>query len=313
MGVTVGGVPASAGATVPGGLVAVVGDGAPAQVARRHRRDRPVRPGAIARADGVPRRRRRSPACCRTPAPPIELSGSLLGASAVAAGAAMMVAGRRRGGDRSMRATAVGRGPGSRRDVRPPWLGSNISLLHCRESRASISQPGSLGRDLGVGAADLAHARLVVADDVGRQLAGERQQLVVGHDVVDEPPLQRLVGRHEVAGEAHLAGPAHADRLRQQHGEAPAGHDARPGSACRRTWPRSEATRKSQFSASSNPPVMATPLMAPISGLRESPGTGRGRRSEFGRSVGTGAAEVAAAASPAPSGRGRRRRPDRRR
>ena len=36
---------------------------------------------------------------------------------------------------------------------------------------------------------------------------------------------------------------------------------------------RSDATRKSQFSASSNPPVTATPLIAPISGF-DSRGSG---------------------------------------
>jgi hypothetical protein len=37
-----------------------------------------------------------------------------------------------------------------------------------------------VGRDLEVGVADLANTGLVVADDVERQPAGERDQLVVG-------------------------------------------------------------------------------------------------------------------------------------
>ena len=108
-------------------------------------------------------------------------------------------------------------------------LGAERRLRQASESRASISQPSVVGVDLVVGAADLAHAGLVVADDVGGELAGERDQLVVGHHVVDEAELERLVGVEEVAGEAHLARPAHADRLRQQHGQPPTRHDADAG------------------------------------------------------------------------------------
>ena len=94
----------------------------------------------------------------------------------------------------------------------------------------------------------------------------ERQQLVVGDDVVDEPPGQRGGGVEEVAGGRQLAGPADADGLGEQH--------VRPQSGMipTRAWvsanaARSDATRKSHRSASSNPPVTATPLIAPMTGL----------------------------------------------
>ena len=49
--------------------------------------------------------------------------------------------------------------------------------------------------------------------------------------MVDQPPLQRLVGRQEVARERHLLGPSHADRLGEEHREPAAGQhaDARVG------------------------------------------------------------------------------------
>ena len=47
----------------------------------------------------------------------------------------------------------------------------------------------------------------------------------MGHDVVHEAPRQRGRRVEEVAGDAHLARPPVPDRLREQHGEPPAGHD----------------------------------------------------------------------------------------
>ena len=135
--------------------------------------------------------------------------------------------------------TGRGHAPGWRRAGGPPRPCRTRWLCQARASRASTSQASStvVAHDLGVGGADLAHAGLVVADDVGGELAGERDQLLVGHDVVDEAELQRLVGVEEVAGEAHLPRPAHADRLRQQHGEAPARASRRRGCGCRRSGP----------------------------------------------------------------------------
>ena len=119
---------------------------------------------------------------------------------------------------------------------------------------------------MAVGRTDLAHAGLVVADDVERELAGERQQRGVGDHVVDQPEGECFVGEHEVAREAHLPPAADADRLGEQHGEPPARHhsDARVRVAELRV---PLATRKSQFDAYSSPPVTATPLIAPIKGL----------------------------------------------
>ena len=82
--------------------------------------------------------------------------------------------------------------------------------------------------DLGVGGADLTDPGLFVADDVAGELTGERNQVDVADHVIDQPELQCLLGEHEVAREAHLAGAAHADRLRQQHGQTPARHHAHP-------------------------------------------------------------------------------------
>ena len=58
---------------------------------------------------------------------------------------------------------------------------------------------------------------------------GEAEQVLVGDDVVHEPPVERRPGVDEVAGRAHLPGPADADGLGQQHREAPPGLDPDPG------------------------------------------------------------------------------------
>jgi hypothetical protein len=90
MSVTVGGVPAVAGGTVLGGAVAVLGDGSPAEVRN-----------ATVVIDRCAMLQSAAPVGGAGTALPhtgttIELGGSLIGTLAVAAGAAMMVAGRRR-------------------------------------------------------------------------------------------------------------------------------------------------------------------------------------------------------------------------
>ena len=82
--------------------------------------------------------------------------------------------------------------------------------------------------DRRVGRADLADAVLVVARDVSGEGTGERQQLLVWHDVVDEAEAEGLLGVQEVAREAHLPGPAHADRLRQEDRQTPPRHHSHP-------------------------------------------------------------------------------------
>ena len=123
------------------------------------------------------------------------------------------------------------------------------------------------------------------------------------------PHCERLVGVEEVAGEAHLPGPAHADGLGQQHGEAPARHDPDPGVGVAEAGPLGrdeEVAGQGQLEAAGD-------------------GDAVDRADQrLGRSAGNGPAADAwrppapaprlrAGASPAPSGRGRRRRPDRRR
>ena len=86
------------------------------------------------------------------------------------------------------------------------------------------------GDDRGVGGADLAHAGLVVGDDVARDAAGEREQLVVG-------ARRGSRGRTGSASSASRKLPVKLiSRARrtpmacgQQHGEAPARHDADAG------------------------------------------------------------------------------------
>ena len=69
-----------------------------------------------------------------------------------------------------------------------------------------------------------------------------------------------------------------------------------PGMMPTRAWvsakrARSDATRKSQASASSKPPVMATPLMAPITGVSMSGnGPAGGARLAGGRGLAQGVA-----------------------
>ena len=74
-----------------------------------------------------------------------------------------------------------------------------------------------------------ADTALVVVHDVGREPTGEGEQLVVRHDVVDEPELPGLLRIEEVAGEGHLDRAAQADRLGQQDGDASSRHDPDAG------------------------------------------------------------------------------------
>ena len=132
-------------------------------------------------------------------------------------------------------------------ELRPrPWIAarrsatfSALNMVRCqaRESRASCSQASSSWAMAAYVARTWRTPSCSLPEMSSGQRAGERQQLVVGDDVVDEPEAQRLLGVEEVAGEAHLPSPAHADGLRQEHGQAPPGHARRRGRGCRRTWP----------------------------------------------------------------------------
>jgi hypothetical protein len=66
---------------------------------------------------------------------------------------------------------------------------------------------------------------------------GEGEELVVVDDVVDESPLEGKAGVDEVAGGAHLAGPADADGLGQGHGQTPEGVDTHAGVGVGETGP----------------------------------------------------------------------------
>ena len=109
------------------------------------------------------------------------------------------------------------------------WSGLNIVRRQARLSRASISQWSS-------SAVICAYVEriwrtpgwsLPMMSSASRRVG--RDQVGVRHDVVDEPEGERFVGEHEVAGEAHLPGPADADGLGQQHRESPARHHADAG------------------------------------------------------------------------------------
>ena len=102
--------------------------------------------------------------------------------------------------------------------------GSKLRPCHPRAASASISQPSAATASAisRVGPPQAPHRVAVDAADVGGELGAERQQLGVRHDVVDEADAQRLLRVDEVAGEAHLARAAHADRLDEQDRAAPA-------------------------------------------------------------------------------------------
>jgi hypothetical protein len=69
---------------------------------------------------------------------------------------------------------------------------------------------------------------LVVAHDVGGEAAGEREQFLVRHHVVDQARAERLGGGQEVARQRHLDGAPQPDGPRQQDRHAAARHDAHP-------------------------------------------------------------------------------------
>ena len=80
-----------------------------------------------------------------------------------------------------------------------------------------------------VGVEHLADGPAVDRRDVGRQLPGERQQLVVRHHVVHQAPGERGRRVDEVAGDAHLLGPADPHGHGQADGEPVARQDPDPG------------------------------------------------------------------------------------
>jgi hypothetical protein len=94
--------------------------------------------------------------------------------------------------------------------------------------RCASSSVAALG-DLAVVLEQAADGVLVVSGDVGGQPPGERQQLLVRHDVVDQPEPERLVGGQEVSGQGQLDGAPQPHRLRHEHGDPAAGHDPQPG------------------------------------------------------------------------------------
>ena len=80
------------------------------------------------------------------------------------------------------------------------------------------------------------------------------------------PHVSAVARVEEVPGRAELAGAPHADGLDEQDREPPARHDADPRVRVGETRPLGRNSR-SQFSASSKPPVMHGPLIAPMRSL----------------------------------------------
>ena len=103
---------------------------------------------------------------------------------------------------------------------------------HC--TIACLNGPTSrFGMDLGIGAANLAHAGLFVAGNISGDLAGKRDQIGMRHDMVDETAFECFIGQHEISRETHLTGSAKANGLGEQNRESPSGHhtNARVGVA----------------------------------------------------------------------------------
>ena len=86
---------------------------------------------------------------------------------------------------------------------------------------------------LGLGGAhhplDRAHGERRVGGDLAGQLARRVRELGVGHDVVDETELERLLGEQRATGEGDLGGLRVADDPRQQPRAAALGEDAALG------------------------------------------------------------------------------------
>ena len=87
--------------------------------------------------------------------------------------------------------------------------------------------------DFGIGAANLAHAGLFVSGDISGNLAGKRDQVGMGHNVIDQSAVVCLWGQHEIPRKTHFSGTAKANGLGEQNRESPSGHhtDARMGVA----------------------------------------------------------------------------------
>ena len=101
-------------------------------------------------------------------------------------------------------------------------------------SIACLDGPTSgFGVDVGVGATDLAYARLVIASDVASDLTGKWDQIGMRHDMVDETAFECFIGQHEIPRKTHFSGSAKANGLGEQNRESPSGHhtDARVGVA----------------------------------------------------------------------------------
>ena len=135
----------------------------------------------------------------------------------------------------------------------PGVLGFERERVRQRHVFAAAVEPQHLGHRAGRG-------------DLGGELSGGRQQVVVGHDVVHEADAQRLVGVDEVAGDRHLGRLADPDRPRQQRREAPVA--TTPKRACvSAKRARSDAMIRVELSAISSPPETHAPLTAQITGL----------------------------------------------
>ena len=93
-------------------------------------------------------------------------------------------------GGRAIDVTAFGRVRSTAARRSATFSALNIVRCHARLV-ARLGLPGVVVvGDRRVRRADLADAGLVVADDVGGEAPGEREQLVVGDDVVDEPEVR---------------------------------------------------------------------------------------------------------------------------
>ena len=117
--------------------------------------------------------------------------------------------------------------------------GSTPPRWNAAADRASTSQaspPGTRLRLL-VGGEDGAHGPLVARHDVGGQAARRGQELVVGDDMVDEPPLERGARRRRSSRWRSSPGPAGCRPPGAAAPSAPTGGGRPPGRGCRRSGP----------------------------------------------------------------------------
>ena len=111
-----------------------------------------------------------------------------------------------------------------------------------------------------------AHGALGVAEDLAGDRLGLLHQALVGDDLGDQAPLQRLLGVHRLGGEQHVRGDATPQALTRR--TRPPSPWWKPRRASKEpNIARSEAIRMSQASAVSRPPASAQPLTAPMIGL----------------------------------------------